>query len=64
MSYRNAGNAYGKTCTIAFTKSSQVLFYNKTQFEKLGLQPSRTWNELVTVSKKAGRGHEKACHRV
>ncbi len=49
--YRNEGAEFGKTYTIAFNKSSQVFFYNKTKYQELGLTPPTTWDELLTVGK-------------
>ena len=50
-SYRKEGAEFGKTYTIAFNKSSQVFFYNKTKYQELGLTPPTTWDELLAVSK-------------
>lgn len=41
------GGLYG----MPFTKSSEVIWYNKTIFDELGLTPPDTFDELVTVSK-------------
>ena len=44
--YRKEGAEFGQIYTIAFNKSCQVFFYNKTQYEALGLTPPTTWEEL------------------
>ncbi len=51
-SYRNEGSELGKIYTLAFNKSSQVLFYNKDEFKKLGINPPATWEELAADVKK------------
>lgn len=51
-SYRNEGAELGKIYTLAFNKSSQVLFYNKDEFKKLGINPPATWEELAADAKK------------
>ncbi len=51
QAYRSEGAEFGKTYTIAFNKSCQVFFYNKTKYEELGLTPPTTWDELAAVSK-------------
>ena len=50
-SYRSEGSEFGQTYTIAFNKSCQVYFYNKTLYTELGLTAPTTWDELYTVSK-------------
>lgn len=32
--------------TLPFTKSTEVMYYNKTVLDELGLQPATTWDEL------------------
>ena len=49
--YRKEGSEFGPVYTIAFNKSCQVFFYNKTEFESLGLKAPATWDELAAVSK-------------
>ncbi len=51
QSYRDEGAEYGPTYTIAFNKSTQLYFYNKTKFEELGLTAPTTWEELENVGK-------------
>lgn len=51
-SYRKEGEELGKTYTLAFNKSSQVLFYNKDEFKKLGIDPPATWDDLAADAKK------------
>lgn len=45
--YRKECTELGKTYTLPFNKSSQVLFYNKTEFDKLSMTPPATWDELA-----------------
>ena len=42
----------GKTYTLPFAKSTEVLFYNKTFFDANNLTPPTTWAEMEEVSKK------------
>ena len=49
--YRDEGSEFGPTYTIAFNKSVQVYFYNKTLYDELGLTAPTTWDELYSVSK-------------
>lgn len=51
-SYRNEGSELGKIYSLPFNKSSQVLFYNKEEFQKLGITPPTTWDELAADAKK------------
>lgn len=51
-SYRKECEELGKTYVLPFNKSSQVLFYNKTEFDKLGLTPPTTWDELAADCEK------------
>ena len=48
--YRAEGAEFGQIYTIAFNKSVQVYFYNKTMYDELGLTPPTTWQELYDVS--------------
>ncbi len=41
------GNIYG----VPFNKSTEVLYYNKTLLDELGLQPPTNYEELASVSK-------------
>ncbi len=45
------GKIYGddKTYTLPFYKSTEVMYYNKTKFDELGLTVPTTWNEMETV---------------
>ncbi len=48
-SYDTEGTFY----SLPFNKSTEVLFYNRTFFEKYGLTVPTTWDELTEVSRKA-----------
>lgn len=53
-SYRLESSNYDEVGTIyslPFSKSTDLLFYNKTFFEENGLELPRTWEEVVEVSK-------------
>ncbi len=49
--YYNEGKAYGdgKMYTLPFSKSTEVLYYNKTEFEKQGWTVPTTWDEMETL---------------
>ncbi|MBN1776653.1 MAG: ABC transporter substrate-binding protein [Clostridiales bacterium] len=49
--YRAEGAEFGPTYTIAFNKSVQVFFYNKTKYDELNLTAPTTWQELHDVTK-------------
>lgn len=36
----------GKMYSLPFLKETEVLYYNKTAFEELGLEPPTTWDEM------------------
>jgi multiple sugar transport system substrate-binding protein len=42
----------GKLYSLPVRAHAQMMFYRKDIFEKLGLEPPKTWEELETVSKK------------
>ncbi|KAB8291445.1 ABC transporter substrate-binding protein [Bifidobacterium avesanii] len=42
----------GKIYGMPFNKSTEVLWYNKTLFDKLGIQVPKTYDELVAASQK------------
>ena len=42
----------GKMYTIPFSKSTEVLYYNKTFFDANGLSVPKTWDEMETLCKK------------
>ena len=46
--YYNEGKEYGdgKMYSLPFQKSTEVLYYNKTEFEKLGLSAPETWEDV------------------
>ena len=52
--YYNEGLAFGdgKMYTLPVSKSTEVLYYNKTFFEKNGLKVPTTWDEMEEVCKK------------
>lgn len=52
--YYNEGKAFGdgKMYTLPVFKSTEVLYYNKTFFEKHDLTVPTTWDEMETVCKK------------
>ena len=49
--YYEEGRAYGdgKMYTLPYSKSTEVLYYNKTFFTKHGLEVPTTWDEMETV---------------
>ncbi len=50
--YYQEGFEFGdgsKMYTLPFSKSTEVLYYNKTVFNELGLTPPRTWAEMEAV---------------
>ena len=49
--YREGTKIDGKTYAIPFNKSTEVLFYNKTLFDELGIEPPKTMDELKEVAK-------------
>ncbi|MGG7058867.1 extracellular solute-binding protein [Clostridium tertium] len=51
-SFREAAKIDGKIYGMPFNKSTEVLWYNKTLFNELGLTPPSNYDELVEVSKK------------
>ena len=52
--YYNEGKEFGdgKMYTLPFSKSTEVLYYNKTFFEENNLSVPTTWDELEAVCKK------------
>ena len=52
--YYNEGKVYGdgKMYTLPMSKSTEVLYYNKTFFEKNNLSVPTTWDELEAVCKR------------
>lgn len=50
-SLREANTIDGKVYAIPFNKSTEVLWYNKTLFDELGLNVPTTYEELAEVSK-------------
>ena len=49
---RDSGKIDGKTYGMPFNKSTEVLWYNKTMFNELGLKVPTTYEELADASKK------------
>ena len=56
--YYNEGKQFedGKMYTLPFSKSTEVLYYNKTFFDAHGLQLPKTWDDLDNFAK-IGRAH-------
>ena len=52
--YYNEGKAFGdgKMYTLPISKSTEVLYYNKTFFDKWGLSVPTTWEEMEAVCKR------------
>ncbi len=52
--YYEEGRAYGdnKMYTLPFSKSTEVLYYNKTYFEEKGYEVPTTWDEMETLCAK------------
>ena len=57
--YYNEGRAYGTTAdgtdlmyTLPITKSTEVLYYNKTVFEENGWEVPTTWDEMEVLCQK------------
>ncbi len=52
--YYNEGREFadGKMYTMPFSKSTEVLFYNKTFFDENGLEVPETWDEMEEVCRK------------
>ena len=50
-SLREANTIDGKIYALPFNKSTEVLWYNKTLFDELGLKVPTTYEELAEVSK-------------
>ncbi|KAF1302626.1 MULTISPECIES: ABC transporter substrate-binding protein [Enterococcus] len=42
----------GKIIAIPFEQDLMALFYDKDMFEKVGIQPPTTWDEMITAAKK------------
>ena len=51
--YYNEGKEYGdgKMYSLPFQKSTEVLYYNKTIFDELGLEAPETWDEVEAIIK-------------
>ena len=49
--YYNEGKEYGdgKMYSLPFQKSTEVLYYNKTVFDKLGLEAPKTWDDVEAI---------------
>ena len=52
--YYNEGKEFGdgKMYTMPLSKSTEVLYYNKTFFDKHELTPPKTWDEMEALCKK------------
>lgn len=42
----------GNMLSMPFNSSTPVLYYNKAAFEKAGVEPPKTWEEMATVGQK------------
>lgn len=53
LGYYVEGRAYGddKMYTLPFSKSTEVLYYNKTYFEANGYEVPKTWDEMEALCK-------------
>ena len=51
--YYNEGKEYGdgKMYSLPFQKSTEVLYYNKTIFNELGLEAPKTWDDVEDICK-------------
>ena len=49
-SFREENEKDGKIYALPFNKSTEVLWYNKTLFNELNLQPPKTYEEFKTVA--------------
>ena len=51
--YYNEGKNYGdgKMYSLPFQKSTEVLYYNKTVFDELGLKAPETWDDVEEIIK-------------
>jgi len=52
-SYRRENSQYdseGTFYSLPFNKSTEVMIYNKTVFNRLGLTPPQTWQELMQIA--------------
>lgn len=52
-SYRKENSQYdadGTFYSLPFNKSTEVMIYNRTVFERLGLTPPSTWQELMAMA--------------
>jgi len=52
--YWNEGKSFGddKMYALPLSKSTELLFYNKTFFDDNGLTPPKTWDEMETLCRK------------
>jgi len=50
--YYNEGKSYGdgKMYSLPFQKSTEVLYYNATVFEELGLEEPKTWDDVYNCA--------------
>lgn len=42
----------GKIIAVPFEQDLMALFYNKDMFDKAGIQPPKTWDEMISAAKK------------
>ncbi len=43
-------DSYGTMYSLPFNKSTEVMYYNKTIFDKYGWSAPKTWDDVVTIS--------------
>lgn len=48
---KQVGVFNGKTYFLPYRPNVEINYYNKTKFDKYGLQPPTNWDELLTVAK-------------
>jgi trehalose transport system substrate-binding protein len=48
---KQAGKVAGRRYFLPFRPNVQITYYNAVKFQQYGLQPPRTWPELLTVAK-------------
>ena len=53
LGYYVEGRAYGddKMYTLPYSKSTEVLYYNKTYFEQMGYEVPKTWDDMELLCK-------------
>ncbi len=59
--YHYYSDIHGRLQAFPLNSSAPVLFYNKTQFDKLKIAPPNTWEELIEISNKIRVKHPNIC---